>query len=180
MDSSIHISDKRNFLKWFLAHYQLKTRESRWILNYLLAHETMLQHVHFIRDHNSCSRLIVISTQHAKEDAFIFYKEHVMTKDAEKAYHDIRMNQTSALFVQLKFQKNQLPLEYLSVLEDNPYDENSQVRKTDKIITNQLVSQLEYEFEERRLKQAIDTALKNNDHMTFKKLAFRLKKLKNY
>lgn len=39
MYSRVQLKDKKKFLKWFLQSYQMKRRESMWILNYLLNHD---------------------------------------------------------------------------------------------------------------------------------------------
>lgn len=88
----VSINEKKEFIRWFLNHYQLKRRESVWILNYLMSHDQLMEKVHFVEEAHLCPRGIIMSTHCVDNVPFRFYKDNIMTTDAEKSFHDIRLN----------------------------------------------------------------------------------------
>ena len=56
MYSRVQLKDKKKFLKWFLQRYQMKRRESMWILNYLLNHDIVLNKTKFVEEANKTPR----------------------------------------------------------------------------------------------------------------------------
>src|SRR5699024_1219328 len=126
--------------------YQLKKRESVWILNYLVNHSKILARVHFVRDAKFCPRGIMMSTYCSKDAPFRFYKNQLVTTDAEKAFHDIRLNRNDLLYIQLNFKNaNQITI-YAAVLEENPFiPETYFITKKDRVTARQLLDKLLYD-----------------------------------
>ena len=52
---------------------------------------------------------------------FRFYKNGHTFKDAMQAFHEIRLNWSSQLYLEIDFENAWQTPEYLAVLEDNPY-----------------------------------------------------------
>lgn len=180
MEAPISVQDKKTFIEWFLNHYQLKKRESVWILNYLVNHDNLLSNVHFIREAKFCPRGIIISTQCSDDAPFRFYKNHLVTTDAEKSFHDIRMNREEALYVQLNFHNSNQNASYVAVLEDNPFiPDDYYITKSDEIIAEQLLEKVIYVHEKRKIQTAIDHCLDTNDQQMFMKLTCKLHKLES-
>lgn len=121
MSRDIMLEEKKVFLAWFLDRYQLKRRESMWILNYLLNHDIVLNHVHFVENAKETSRGILMSTIGDNREAFEFYKEGQLFDNPEQAFHEVRLNWHSPLYIELFFADAFKSEEYLAVLEDNPY-----------------------------------------------------------
>src|SRR3954452_3656114 len=121
MNTPNSINDKKGFIQWFLNHYQLKKRESVWILNYLVNHKEILTNVHFVQDVKFSPRGIVMTTHCSDEVPFRFYKNQLVTTDAEKSFHDIRLNQQDDLYIQLNFKKSNQNAYYASIMEENPF-----------------------------------------------------------
>lgn len=121
MQTPVSVNEKKDFIRWFLNHYQLKRRECVWILNYLMSHDSLMEKVHFVEQAEFCPRGIIMSTHCVEEVPFRFYKENVMTTDAEKSFHDIRLNKQQDLFIQLNFRSAYNSPEYAAVLEANPH-----------------------------------------------------------
>lgn len=48
MQTPVSVNEKKDFIRWFLNHYQLKRRECVWILNYLMSHDSLMEKVHFV------------------------------------------------------------------------------------------------------------------------------------
>ena len=92
MTAMVPVATKKEFVRWFLKRYKLKRRECVWILNYLLSHEQILQNVHFTDEAHYCPRAMIISTTKSESIPFRFYKGNLMTADAEKSFHDLRLH----------------------------------------------------------------------------------------
>ncbi|WP_404452842.1 ReoY family proteolytic degradation factor [Virgibacillus necropolis] len=175
MQAPISIQDKKTFIEWFLNHYQLKKRESVWILNYLVNHDNLLNNVHFIREAKFCPRGIIISSQCSDDAPFRFYKNHLVTTDAEKSFHDIRMNREEALYVQLNFHNSIQNASYVAVVEDNPFiPEDYYITKSDEETATQLLEKVVYDREKKKIQEAIDYSLDINDQHMFMKLTKKL------
>lgn len=182
MRTPVSLHDKKSFIRWFLNHYQLKKRESVWILNYLLNHEEILSNVHFVRDAKYCPRGIVMTSYCSEESPFRFNKQHLVTTDADKSFHDIRLNQKEPLYIQLNFKDAHQNPNYAGVLEENPYLSNDfSVTKTDRHYAKKLLEQTLFDFKYKQLVQAIDQALDQHDYQNFLNLTDKLNELtRNY
>lgn len=121
MSSSIPNSDKKRFLKWFTKNYVLKRRESLWILDYLYNHDIMLDKTHFVEEVEKTPRGIYMTVKDNQKPAFRFYKNGHTFKDAMQAFHEVRLNWSSPLYIEIDFEDAWHSPEYLLVLEDNPY-----------------------------------------------------------
>ena len=184
MDTPVRMHEKKAFIYWFLNQYQMKLRESNWILTYLANHHEILRNVHFVREVKFCPRGIIISSKCSDGVPFRFYREQLVTTDSEKSFHDIRLNQKEPLYIQLDFhQWNQSP-QYAAVLEENPfvsddyYITNEDQEQSEKVLNNTL------QFNKREdLLKEIDRALDERNQVRFFELSKKLhevdKHLKN-
>lgn len=178
MSIKISNSQKKEFIRWFLNHYQLKRRESVWILNYIISHDNLLSKLHFVDDITGCARACKMSTHCSEEVAFRFFKGSVMTTDAEKAFHDIRLNRDKELYLQLDFPSNITCDKYVAVLEQNPFlpidhiEDNTFSGEVDKFI-----SSIEKKHRRSKLMKEIDKALDNKDEKLFMSLSSVYKEL---
>lgn len=180
MQTPISIQDKKGFLQWFLNHYQLKKRESVWILNYLVNHDEILANVHFVREAKFCPRGIIMTSHCSEETPFRFYKNQLVTTDAEKSFHDIRLNHTEPLYLQLNFKKSYQNAAYVAVLEENPYIPDEYfITEKDQQIAEDLLERSIYTFKRSYLTQEIDLALDKMDQQRFLDLSNELKKLED-
>ena len=121
MNAPVSVNEKKDFIRWFLNHYQLKRRECVWILNYLMSHDQLMEKVHFVEQAQYCPRGIIMSAHCADEVPFRFYKENIMTTDAEKSFHDIRLNREEDIYIQLNFRASFKVPQFAAVLEENPF-----------------------------------------------------------
>ena len=103
MTASVSVLDKKEFVRWFLKKYQMKRRECVWILNYLLSHDELLENIHFVEEAHYCPRAMVMSTTDSIGIPFRFYKGNIMTADAEKSFHDLRLHPDEEMYIQLNF-----------------------------------------------------------------------------
>ncbi|EQB36118.1 hypothetical protein M948_13865 [Virgibacillus sp. CM-4] len=178
MHTPVSVEDKKSFIQWFLNHYQLKKRESVWILNYLVNHDELLANVHFVREAKFCPRGIIMTSHCSEETAFRFYKNQLVTTDAEKSFHDIRLNKNEALYLQLNFSKSYQNELYISVLEENPFIPDEYfITQKDQELAKQLLDMSLFEFKKKKLNEQIDRALDDMDQVEFLKLSEQLKML---
>ncbi|PCK20971.1 hypothetical protein CEY02_10110 [Bacillus pumilus] len=175
MQTPVSVNEKKEFIRWFLNHYQLKRRECVWILNYLMSHDSLMEKVHFVEQAEFCPRGIIMSTHCVDEVPFRFYKENIMTTDAEKSFHDIRLNKQQDLFIQLNFRSAYRSPEYAAVLETNPHiPKDLYENEKDKDLAEKVLEHSISTFQKERLMKEIDEALDRHDQETFNKLAKEL------
>lgn len=179
MTTPVSVNEKKEFIRWFLNRYQLKRRESVWILNYLMSHDQLMEKVHFVEDAQYCPRGLIMSTHCSREVPFRFYKENIMTTDAEKSFHDIRLNRDEDIYIQLNFRSANLSHQYAVVLEENPFvQKNLIINKRDKEYVEKFLSESIRSYQEKKLLNAIDEALDRQDREKFNQLVIELNDLR--
>lgn len=168
MATPVSVNEKKDFIRWFLNHYQLKRRECVWILNYLMSHDQLMEKVHFVDQAQYCPRGLIMSAHCVDKVPFRFYKENIMTTDAEKSFHDIRLNREEEIYIQLNFNASNKVHQYAAVLEDNPYiPRHLQSNEKDREAAEQFLSYSIRRFNEEKLMQLIDEALDKQDKEAF-------------
>lgn len=180
MATPVSVNEKKEFIRWFLNNYQLKRRECVWILNYLLSHDQLMEKVHFVEHAEYCPRGIVMSTQCVDDVPFRFYKDSVMTTDAEKSFHDIRLNRDQDIYIQLNFKTSHKSHQYALVMESNPFmPEIIQISEKDKEMAHLFLETTIKDFQLGRLKEKIDHALDTKNEAEFKRLTQQYNKILN-
>ncbi|TSB46926.1 ReoY family proteolytic degradation factor [Alkalicoccobacillus porphyridii] len=178
MGNTVPVVDKKDFLKSFLKQYELKRRECAWLLNYLMSDDHLMEKVHFIEQAEQTPKALVISAQGMSTVPFSFRKHQHVTTDAEKAFHDIRLNQSEEIYIELHFKGAKSYSLYLAVLEENPYLPENQKRA--EIMENEadrLLSHSLYVFRRNQLLGKIDDSLDARDHELFKQYSEELRLL---
>lgn len=181
MKTPIHSHEKKAFIFWFLNQHQMKLRESNWILTYLANHNKLLRNVHFVRDAKYCPRSIIISSKDYDDTPFRFYRNEVVTTDAEKAFHDIRLNQFEPLYIELNFFNwNQSP-QFAAVLEENPFlSDDYYLTSEDREDAENITSYMLQLYRKEELVKAIDQALDDRNQGKFILLSDELQSLKEH
>lgn len=178
MKSTVSVVEKKDFLKWFLNHYQLKKRECVWLLNYLISDETLMSNVHFVENAEYCPKAIIMSTTCTDGVPFRFYKQNILTTDAEKSFHDIRLNHDEPIYIELHFKNNYSTPEYAIVQEENPFiPDNLIPDKKYGLWAELILDRSLIDFKRKKLMEQIDQALDQQDLVTFKRLTNELKEL---
>jgi uncharacterized protein YpiB (UPF0302 family) len=178
MGEIIHVTEKKQFIKWFLERYELQNREAEWLLQYLCSNDQLLERVHFIDNFRNLPKTILISAKDVQMTPFKFYKNKRVTSDVEKAFLDIHNHPTEDIYIGLFFKDRASSPEYAAVLEANPLDDTRGT--TDALVELQAELILDHsirKFQRNRLYQAIDEALDNRNRQKFMELTFHLKKL---
>ncbi|MFC0271616.1 ReoY family proteolytic degradation factor [Metabacillus herbersteinensis] len=175
----VSVHEKKDFIRWFLNHYQLKRRECVWILNYLMSHDSLMEKVHFVEQAQYCPRGIIMSTHCVEEVPFRFYKENIMTTDAEKSFHDIRLNKDEELFIQLNFRSAYQSPQYAAVLESNPFmPKHLNANEKDRVIVEKILEHSIQSYQKEKILKLIDEALDRQDKESFQLLTNQLNSLK--
>lgn len=178
MNSSVSNSEKKHFLKWLTSRYVLKRREALWILEYLFSHNLMLEKTHFVEDVASTPRGIYMSVTGSDKPDFRFYKNGHTFEDGMQAFHEVRLNWSSPLYIEIDFEDAWQHTEYLAILEDNPYASwNDSISKE---LTHTVEEALNYEtlaLARDQLMLEIDQALIDGDEETFMNRTEDLKRI---
>lgn len=176
MSAPVTVNEKKEFIRWFLNEYQLKRRECIWILNFLMSNDSLLEKVHFVDQVKYCPRGIVMSTTCIDEVPFRFYKQSVMTTDAEKSFHDLRINHTEEIYIQLNFKDGKRSYQYIAVLEENPYiPVNKKLMEKDQELVESFLDYTLITYRKNELMKQIDEALDQKDQALFERLVNDLK-----
>ena len=175
MAIQITLEAKKTFISWFLDRYQLKRRESMWILNYLLNHDIVLNKVHFVEQVSKTPRGIMMSTVGVESEPFLFYKDGKVFTDPEQAFHEVRLNWREDMYLELSFREPWKTEQYLAVLEDNPY------HKWNDQISSEMIQEVEYAIrkinltnQKNQLLADIDQALELGNKLQFINLSSEL------
>lgn len=178
MSTPISVKDKRDFMQWFLCHFELQKRESVWILKYILTYDDYLMNVHFVNDVSFSPRGLLVSTCCSNDVAFRYHKMHIVTEDPDQVFHDIRLNKNESLYIQLNFNHSVYQRIYASILEENPYDPTLRIhKKHDAYIAEKLLDQLLYEQQRKTLLQQVNDALDRYDKRSFLRLTHILQQI---
>ncbi|MFZ3588670.1 ReoY family proteolytic degradation factor [Bacillus sp. DJP31] len=178
MATPVSVNEKKEFIRWFLNNYQLKRRECVWILNYLMSHDQLMNKVHFVEQAQYCPKGIIMSTHCVDDVPFRFYKENVMTTDAEKSFHDIRLNRDEDIYIQLNFRESYHSSHFVLVLEENPFmPKHLQINEKDKQLAEKFLEESIFSFQRDKLLLLIDDALDQQNQDEFLRLTGLLKRL---
>lgn len=178
MKTSVTNTEKKAFIRWFLKRYDMKRRECVWILNYIVGHDDLLERIHFVEEAHFCPRAMVMSTTDSSGIPFRFYKGNIMTADAEKSFHDLRLNPNEDMYIQVNFPKLPPNSNYLAVLEDNPHiPKYLQSNFGDREVAEQLLDASIMNFQKESLLRQIDEAIDEGNKERFLELTNELNQL---
>lgn len=135
----------------------------------------MLENVHFVEEAHYCPRAIVMSSVDSQGIPFRYYKGNIMTNDAEKSFHDLRMNGDDQVFIQLNFPNVPPHMNYIAVLEQNPHMPQQLVlTEYDRIMAETILDDSLYKYQQQKIYDEIDAALDAGDKELFLQLSNQL------
>lgn len=180
MKHLVTATDKKQFIQWFLDHYELKNPEAEWLMQYLAQNEQLLTRVHFTDHFRNLPKAMLLSTTCVQMTAFKYYKNKRVTSDVEKAFLDVHNHPEEDLYITLYFSDRTVCKEYTAVLESGTAEERPVLTPTDVVLQLQAEMWLD-EFERdlcvKELRAALDTALDRRDRKRFLLLSSQLRKL---
>lgn len=205
MDKVVTVGEKKAFLTWLLNNKTMKSRECKWILNFLESRDDFLEHIYFVTKDarltllENRQRLVQMSTKCSDLPPLKFFKETMLTIDAEKAFHDIRLNADKPLFINIEYAGIENCCNYFMIQEDDEItniilgiaNHEPKTKKTAPTLSelqegyteinhrllptiNSLLDNITHEIKVKIIKSDIDLALENNDKELFIKLSSKL------
>ncbi|KYP80970.1 IDEAL domain protein [Ferroacidibacillus organovorans] len=176
MKEMITAADKKQFIQWFLEHYELKNPESEWLLQYLCSSEQLLARVHFTDQFRNSPKALLMSTTCVQMTAFKFYKNKRVTSDVEKAFLDVHNHPEEDVYVTLYFRDRANSARYKAVVEAQ-----SETRYTAStlevlhgLIAELWLDRIAQEYRESVLRKRIDDALLAKNEKEFYESASEL------
>lgn len=180
MKASISLEEKKRFLRWFLNNHNLKRWEGRWILNYLLGEDRALSNVKFTHHAEYCPRGLYLSCKEEKGSPLMFYKGKITTIDGDKPFHDIRMNFSETIYLELDYDNNEQCSNLALVEEENPFlPEDYYVNSKEKDLAGEWLDGQLLRKQKELLLGRIDEALDKKDEVLFELLTERYRELNN-
>ncbi|WP_196220123.1 YpiB family protein [Terrilactibacillus tamarindi] len=180
MEQLISLEKKRKFLKWLIERRQLRSRETVWLLNYVMDEDDLLKIFRFVDNAQGLSRSIILSEKWTSSYPFEYIKHQVRTTDPERAFHDIRLNQEEPIYIQVNLSSHQPTDEFLAVMEESP-NADVYIHHRYGHCVEQILSKAEVSFQKRKLDAEINKALDQFDKGKFEELSRALTELKaNY
>ncbi len=174
----VNVQDKQSFIRWYLINHPPEQREVVWLLEYIMKRQQLLKKVHFIYEAHLTPRSIILSNVEDENRPFRFYKEHIVTTDVDKAFHDIRMNPDKTLYIELIFQNVRQSMMYSSVLEENPYlPDDYYLYNQDYEAIDHFLDNFQKVNQRKAIEQKINQALDQGDEKAFLKWSKQLNDL---
>lgn len=172
------LEEKKSFISWFIQNYQLKRRESLWILNYLLNHEILLKNIHLIEGVQTANKGMAFSVVGNPNVAFVYYKEGKTFDDPEQAFHDLRLNWKEDFYLELFFDQSYQVLSFFGVLEENPFNNTGETYDSElELLVELSLEKLAIRDRIHYLKRQIDISLLKYDETSFRIYTRELKNL---
>jgi uncharacterized protein YpiB (UPF0302 family) len=172
MSNSVTVSEKKEFIGWFLNRYELQKKEAAWLLSYLSSNEEFLQKVHFVDHVRYLPKSLILSTKCSNMTPFKFTKNKRVGADVETAFYDIRSYPHEDLYIGLYFKDRATCPEYAAVLEVNPMERQDLVQDhLLSLFAEMLLDQAVRDFQQRDLYKRIDDALATRDEEKFLQLS---------
>ncbi|PTX59920.1 uncharacterized protein YpiB (UPF0302 family) [Melghirimyces profundicolus] len=171
MGECVTVSEKKEFIQWFLNRYELARREAAWLLNYLCSDDQLLKRTHFVDSLRHLSKTLLISTRCVRMTPFRFTKNKRVSADVETAFYDLRSNKKEDLYISLSFKDKSTCPEYAAVLEVNPMERQDLVQDTLLgLLAEMILDESVRDFRKKELYRRIDAALENGDEEQFLQL----------
>lgn len=174
-NSKIPIEYKKDFLKWLLTKLNRRQLFLAFLIEYLINHEQLLENIYFVRSFKKYSRCLKVYIDRTGYVRIQFFKGHIMTRDLDKLFHDIRLHINEPLFIHMKFNQFIKPHQYFDVLEDHPFDPDVQEkRKKDAENAQNILDEMIHNFTIEQIKKEIDLALEEKNREKFDQLVRKL------
>lgn len=117
MGKWVPVSEKKKFIRWFLGQYRLKKLEVKKLFDFLLAHEQILEKVHFTDKGNLNGRTFFISTMCSETIPFEFHKRSKVIYHVEESIQELRANNKERIYIVLHFRGKMFCHPYINVRE---------------------------------------------------------------
>lgn len=177
---SVPLQAKQNFLSWFLDCYDLKDSDAILLLQYFLSNDDIMEKIRFVEDAKNTPNGIIITAYGVRGAGFRFYRydknENLWAIiNVERAMREIedKKDDIKELYLQLNFHPRQRCLEFMYVVEENPYRHGA-IAETYGPIAEKVLERASLEFRVKHIRELIDKALDERDFETLEKLRVQL------
>lgn len=170
--SWVSTTKKSEFLKWFLNHHQLKNKDAKRVIDFILNHHHILSNLSFTENIQQKERTIIISSINSDKTGFLFYENNNKTEDVSEALWSFMMNPARKTYIIIDFFGKEANFRYTELIETSRLETIKLYEQTEKDAkaTNLVV-------EISLLKNQINKALDDRDEELFKSLVRKLKEL---
>nr|WP_263326476.1 YpiB family protein [Neobacillus sp. Marseille-Q6967] len=171
--------EKSNFLKWFIEHHQLKRKDARKLVEYIIQHFHLLENVSFTEKIKLGEKTIVFSSINSDEPGFVFYNGQRKTEDVSKALGELMMNPADKINIILHFNGSRLNYRYLQLIDNHVSSDMKQYEQfqRDAKEVDHLIEKMTIEQRIENVKNQIDAALDQKNKALFTELTNELNKL---
>ncbi|MDR6224487.1 ReoY family proteolytic degradation factor [Desmospora profundinema] len=171
MGNCVTVSEKKEFIQWFLNSHELQKREAAWLLNYLCSDDDALRRTHFVDNLRNLPKTMIVSARCVSMTPFQYSKKKRVTSDVETAFYDIRSGCSEDLYISLHFKEKTSCPEYAAVLEVNPMERQDLVHDSlCSLFAEIILDQAVRDYRKKELYRRIDDALANGDEQEFLQL----------
>ncbi|QQE76792.1 YpiB family protein [Alicyclobacillus sp. SO9] len=176
MGSAVTIAEKKHFLRWFLANYQLQSREAEMLMRYMMTRENVLRRVHFVENFRQLSRVIVIATKCVPVAPFRYYRRNKpVSTDVEQAFLDLYQHPDEEIYVGLFFKDRGTSEAYGAVLEEIPTREmEPALREMISLQAELAIEKAVHDYQRSQLMQQVNNALDVGNYELFLEASQRL------
>lgn len=176
MGNTVTIAEKKHFLRWFLANYQMQSREAEMLVRYMMTRESVLRRVHFVESFRQLPRVIVVSTSCVRVAPFRYYRRNKpVSTDVEQAFLDLYQHPDEDVYVGLYFKDRATSTAYASVLEEITSSElEPAVKEMISLQAEWIIDQSLRNYERSKLMDEVNSALDDGDRAKFYEACQRL------
>ncbi|QST02374.1 YpiB family protein (plasmid) [Pontibacillus sp. ALD_SL1] len=177
--SSVPKENKKRFIQWLFARYNIQSQEASWVLNRLLRHEDMLERVRFVNDIRETPFGISITIDPGTNSDSILFVKRNMICPTDQGMETIRSSMNLIIYMHVNVNSLLRHSIFLSVIEDNPhfpkktsYNSLKYEKEVDEFLEKVLAQR-----KINTIRQRIDASLDKGDKEAFFKLTKELKSL---
>lgn len=169
MSSTVTVAEKKHFLRWFLANYQLESREAEMLIRYMMTRENVLRRVHFVENFRQLSRVIVVSTSCVSVAPFRYYRRNKpVSTDVEQAFLDLYQHPDEEVYVGLFFKDRANCNAYASVVEELGSSElEPAMKEMVALQADWIIEQALRTYQRLKLMELVNAALDAGDRQAF-------------
>lgn len=176
MSSTVTTAEKKHFLRWFLANYQMQSREAEMLMRYMMTRENVLRRVHFVENFRQLPRVVVVATTCVPVAPFRYYRRNKpVSTDVEQAFLDLYQHPDEDIYVGLFFKDRATSSAYASVLEESSSAElEPAVREMISLQAELVIDQCIRLYQRQQLMDEVNDALDRGDRAAFYDASRRL------
>lgn len=179
MNRWVSTSEKSAFLNWFLKNHRLKRKDARVVLEYLVNHAHVLDHVTFTDTVSPHAKTIIISSMQSDEPGFVYYNHSSKSEEPSKALGDLMAHPNTKRNLVIHFYGSHIHTNFQQLIQSPIKEQFQNYNRFKKYEdeTKELLEQVQQQTDRNTLLAEIDAALDARNEALFKELTLRLREL---